>query len=64
MYAMANMGHPSREEGFVLCSNFGAAGVHDHTYSGPSQAALISGTRLPHSRLANKQRLAVISEVS
>jgi hypothetical protein len=25
MYALANMGHPSREEGFVLCSNFGAA---------------------------------------
>ena len=21
MYAEANMGHPSREEGFVLCSN-------------------------------------------
>jgi hypothetical protein len=24
MYAGANMGHPSREEGFVLCSNCGA----------------------------------------
>jgi hypothetical protein len=25
MYALANMGHPSREESFVLCSNCGAA---------------------------------------
>jgi hypothetical protein len=25
MYAGANMGHPSREEGFVLCSNRSAA---------------------------------------
>jgi hypothetical protein len=25
MYAGANMGHPSREEGLVLCSNRGAA---------------------------------------
>jgi hypothetical protein len=25
MYAGANMGHPSREEGFVLCSNHSAA---------------------------------------
>jgi hypothetical protein len=25
MYALANMGHPSREEGFVLCSNHNAA---------------------------------------
>jgi hypothetical protein len=25
MDAWANMGHPSKEEGFVLCSNFRAA---------------------------------------
>jgi hypothetical protein len=25
MYAVANMGHPSRNEGFVLCSNHGDA---------------------------------------
>ena len=25
MYAGANMGHPSREEGFVLCSNHSSA---------------------------------------
>jgi hypothetical protein len=25
MYAGANMGHPSREQGFVLCSNHSAA---------------------------------------
>ena len=37
MYAGANMGHPSREEGFVLCSNFCAAdGINQYkSYLGP-----------------------------
>ena len=45
MYAEANMGHPSREEGFALCSNFGAADLRNPVGSiflaekkGPTQA--------------------------
>src|SRR5450631_4121188 len=44
MYAAANMGHPSREEGFVLCSNRSAADevILGHRISSIAKSVLLA----------------------
>jgi hypothetical protein len=51
MYAGANMGHPSREGGFVLCSHHGNAHeLYQDCYPNPISDSQAAGSVVPINR--------------